>query len=75
MLMRDKSKSTYMADEKSPERNSHRHFATKQIISLENETGEPPYLKDFRITELCRRRHNSGLIAELNKFSPRFLWH
>ena len=37
MLMRDKSKSTYMADEKSPERNSHRHFATKQLISLEME--------------------------------------
>ena len=35
--MRDKSKSTYMADEKSPARNSHRHFATKQLISLEME--------------------------------------
>mgnify|MGYP003244396028 FL=1 len=37
MLMRDKSKSTYMADEKSPARNSHRYFATKQLISLEME--------------------------------------
>ena len=35
--MRDKSKSTYMADEKSPARNSHRYFATKQFISLEME--------------------------------------
>ncbi len=42
MLMRDKSKSTYMADEKSPERNSHRHFATKQFISLEKEKCENP---------------------------------
>ena len=40
--MRDKSKSTYMADEKSPARNSHRYFATKQFISLEKEKCENP---------------------------------
>ena len=31
-----------MADEKSPERNSHRYFATKQLISLEKEKCENP---------------------------------
>ena len=36
---------------------------------------ENPQIKDFRITELCRRRHNSEFIAELNKFSSRFLRH
>ena len=31
-----------MADEKSPARNSHRYFATKQFISLEKEKCENP---------------------------------
>ena len=37
MFASDRTQTSMMADEKSPARNSHRYFATKQLISLEME--------------------------------------
>ena len=37
MFAPERTQTSMMADEKSPARNSHRHFATKQLISLEME--------------------------------------
>jgi fumarate hydratase subunit beta len=37
MFASERTQTSMMADEKSPARNSHRHFVTKQLISLEME--------------------------------------
>ena len=37
MFASERTQTSMMADEKSPARNSHRHFATKQLINLEME--------------------------------------